>query len=195
MILTDPPYNVGKDYGDAVDDEQTAAAYLSWTREWFAAIRPLTRSAVAITPGITNLPMWIADVERTHKIIAWLKENQNSRNYIGPTSGFNVWEPILIYGQAKKMIPHDAFSIPIGIQIEADGHPCPKSLKAWSWLVEALSDEGDTVLDPFLGAGTTLVACQQLKRRGLALEIEPKYAAISLERLAQMGLEVRVEVS
>jgi len=44
------------------------------------------------------------------------------------------------------------------------------------------------VLDPFLGSGTTLVACEQLNRTGFGMEICEKYVAVSLERLAGMGL-------
>ena len=46
-----------------------------------------------------------------------------------------------------------------------------------------------TVYDPFLGSGTTLVACEQTGRVGYGMEIEPKYCAVTLERLAGMGLE------
>lgn len=52
-----------------------------------------------------------------------------------------------------------------------------------------LSDEGAVVIDPFLGSGTTLVACEQTNRIGYGMEIEPKYVAVTLERLAGMGLE------
>ena len=50
------------------------------------------------------------------------------------------------------------------------------------------SDEGDEVLEPFSGSGTTLVACERLGRKGRAIEIAPKYVAVALERLSGMGL-------
>jgi DNA modification methylase len=126
--------------------------------------------------------MWIADIERTHKIIAWVKENQNSRNYIGKTSGFNVWEPVLVYGKAKKCVARDSFSIPIGIQVAADGHPCPKSLEAWSRLVEDFTEHGDLIADPFMGAGTTIIAAEQLSRCAYGLEISPAYCDLTVRR-------------
>jgi DNA modification methylase len=50
--------------------------------------------------------------------------------------------------------------------------------------------DASIVYDPFLGSGTTLVACEQLNRRGRGIEIAPQYVAVCLERLSQMGLAV-----
>lgn len=55
--------------------------------------------------------------------------------------------------------------------------------------IEHYSEKGDVVSDPFLGSGTTLVACEQTGRRGRGIEIEPKYVSVCLERLSQMGLD------
>jgi DNA modification methylase len=189
--LTDPPYNVGKDYGSATDDDKRDGEYLAWCRLWLAEVRRHT-DLVVLTPGIVNIPLWIADIEKTHRIIAWVKENQCSRNYIGATSGFNCWEPILVYGQSKKCVARDCFNIPISIQPTAEGHPCPKSVKAWSWLVENFSEEGEVLVDPFLGSGTTLVAGEQLGRLVYGVEISEKYCAVVLERLSGMSLEPRL---
>lgn len=182
VVITDPPYNVGFDYGESVDDEKTSAAYRDWNRAWFGLARTLSASCVVLTSGITNLPMWIADIERTHRIIAWVKENQCSRNYIGATSGFNIWEPILVFGKAKKCVARDSFSIPIHIQADAAGHPCPKSIKAWSWLVENFSERHDLLYEPFVGSGTTLIACETLRRVCFGLDIEPKFVQLTLDR-------------
>jgi DNA modification methylase len=51
--------------------------------------------------------------------------------------------------------------------------------------------EGCEVYDPFLGSGTTVVAAEQTGRIALAMELEPKYIAVAIERLANMGLEPR----
>lgn len=48
---------------------------------------------------------------------------------------------------------------------------------------------GSIVLDPFLGSGTTMVACEQLGRRCFGIEIHPPYVAVTLERLFGMGLQ------
>ena len=52
-------------------------------------------------------------------------------------------------------------------------------------LVSLFSKEGDIVWDPFLGSGTTAVACKQLGRRFIGIEINPDYCKIAEQRLAQ----------
>jgi DNA modification methylase len=189
FVLTDPPYNVGKEYGAGTNDAQSSAKYIEWTREWFDVAQNMTQTCVVLTTGIINMPMWLAEIGQTHRVIAWIKENQLSRNYIGATSGFNCWEPVLVYGKSKKCVPRDVFDIPISVQPDVGNHPCPKSLKAWSWLITNFSDPGDSVADLFCGSGTTLVACAQLGRIGYGCEIDPGYVAVTLERLQALGLK------
>jgi DNA modification methylase len=57
-------------------------------------------------------------------------------------------------------------------------------------MVENSSIRGDIVYDPFLGSGTTMVAAEQLGRLAYGMEISPAYVAVSLQRLADMGLEL-----
>ena len=72
---------------------------------------------------------------------------------------------------------------------EATPHPTQKPLECMARPIR--NHEGD-VYDPFVGSGTTLVAAQQEGRLGYGLEVDPKYVAVTLERLAQMGLEPRL---
>lgn len=69
-----------------------------------------------------------------------------------------------------------------------DGHPAafPDVLPAF--FIRAFSDPLDVWLDPFAGSGSTLVAAQQFDRVGYGVEIDPAYCAITLARLAAMGL-------
>ena len=68
------------------------------------------------------------------------------------------------------------------------GHPAPFPLELPKRCIKLFSFVGDTVLDPFLGSGTTLVACALLKRRGIGVEIEKKYCEIARRRLIEEGL-------
>lgn len=184
LVFADPPYNVGLDYGTATDDKRDAAAYLSWCRSWFSECRRIA-TAVVITPGMVSVPMWIADIERTHKLIAWTKANNNSRNYIGPTSGYQCWEPVLIYGKTPGTVLRDWIDQPISLQREIGGHPCPKPLKFLRRILEATMPPMGVVVDPFLGSGTTLRAAKDLGHSGIGIEIEERYCEIAARRLAQ----------
>jgi len=73
---------------------------------------------------------------------------------------------------------------------EKNGHPCPKPLGWMKWLVTLGSRQGETVLDPFMGSGTTLVAARLQGRRAVGIEIEEKYCEIAVKRLAQGVLDL-----
>lgn len=62
-------------------------------------------------------------------------------------------------------------------------HPTEKPLALIMKLIEKSTDEGDTIIDPFVGSGTTMEACLKLKRDCIGIEIEPKYIEIAKKRL------------
>jgi len=64
-------------------------------------------------------------------------------------------------------------------------HPAPFPKDLPYRLIKLYSWENDIILDPFLGSGTTAVACKELNRRFIGIEINPKYCAMARARLAQ----------
>jgi len=64
-------------------------------------------------------------------------------------------------------------------------HPTEKNLELVKRFVSISSNEGDTVLDPFMGSGTTAVACKQLRRNFIGFELSQKYVDIANKRLSQ----------
>ena len=62
-------------------------------------------------------------------------------------------------------------------------HPTMKDLKVIEYLVETLTNEGDLVLDCFMGSGTTGVACKNLKRDFIGIEINKDYFEIAKNRI------------
>jgi len=68
------------------------------------------------------------------------------------------------------------------------GHPAPFPLELPKRCIKLFSYVGDTVLDPFLGSGTTLIACALLNRKGIGVEIDPKYCELAKNRLIKEGL-------
>jgi len=67
------------------------------------------------------------------------------------------------------------------------GHPAPFPLELPKRCIKLFSFVGDTVLDPFLGSGTTLVACALLNRRGIGVEIDKGYCELAKNRVIKEG--------
>jgi site-specific DNA-methyltransferase (adenine-specific) len=65
------------------------------------------------------------------------------------------------------------------------GHPAPFPVELPRRLIELYTYEGDLVVDPFLGSGSTLVAAKQSGRRGFGVDLDPTYVALAEERLSQ----------
>ena len=65
----------------------------------------------------------------------------------------------------------------------AGGHPAPFPVELPRRLINFLSYKGDTILDPFVGSGSTLIACKELDRNGIGVDISQKYIDIAKKRL------------
>lgn len=65
------------------------------------------------------------------------------------------------------------------------GHPCPRKIGHTRWIVDKWSAPEDSILDPFMGSGTTLRAAKDLGRKAIGIEIEERYCEIAARRLQQ----------
>ena len=65
------------------------------------------------------------------------------------------------------------------------GHPTEKPWRLFSELLQDFTSEGDTILDPFMGSGTTLVACAKMGRKGIGIELDPEYFDIACKRVEE----------
>lgn len=66
-----------------------------------------------------------------------------------------------------------------------NGHPCPLPLELIERLLLLLSNKGDVVYDPFLGSGTTMVACKKSGRRGIGSDISLEYCEVAGKRIGR----------
>lgn len=102
------------------------------------------------------------------------------------------WEAIAFYpgpDHAFVKRPVDVIRVPCVPPSELT-HPNEKPVRLLTGL--ASSHYGDTILDPFMGSGTTLVAAKNLGRKAIGIEIELKYVKIAIERLEQEVLPLDV---
>jgi DNA modification methylase len=99
--------------------------------------------------------------------------------------GFKNFLPVLFYGTAPELQNGAMFPTAIASNATStpNGHPCPKPDTWMQWLCNLSSRSGDTILDPFMGSGTTGVACIRTGRRFIGIEKEPKYFAIAVKRI------------
>jgi len=194
LTLTDPPYGINdsaSDKGDYVADGWVDDAnYISGTviPALFQIYTSRSSKRMILTPGIFNVSLYIAAMKpddigvfyhpASPKVVKW---------------GFNGASPILYYGKdpylqrRKGRIPN---STTMNEPADRNGHPCPKPIRAWKWLMNRGCFKGETVLDPFMGSGTTLVAAKDLGRKAIGIEIEEKYCEIAVRRLQQDVLDL-----
>ena len=184
-VITDPPYNVGLDYSNGDNRKD----YQEWCALWFAECQRIANFTI-FTPGMVNIAMWYR-ISEPLWVASWHKPNQCSSSRLG---GFNAWEPILIYGKPNKRVGHDAWSMSIGQQKDVGNHPCPKYLPFWKKMIIDITADASTILDPFMGSGTTGVACVQTGRNFIGIEIDPTYFAIAERRIKEAQMQPRLEL-
>jgi site-specific DNA-methyltransferase (adenine-specific) len=78
---------------------------------------------------------------------------------------------------------HNFIEAPICQGSERVGHPTQKPEVVIKRLIEIYTKEGDVILDPFVGSGTTMIVCKKLGRSSIGIEINPEYVEIAKKRL------------
>ena len=162
-VVTDPPYGIG---------------YAEWdlavpNLDWLVDARRLARS-VLVTPRTGQL--W--EYPKADWVLCWFRPGSVQRT---PTGKFSHWEPVLVYGEHRLWC--DAKQFPADTGASGINHPCPKPVALMKWLVEGYTDPGEVVADPFMGSGTTGVACGHLRRKFIGIEIDPGYFDIACKRI------------
>jgi DNA modification methylase len=101
--------------------------------------------------------------------------------------GFTAFSQCLLYGSAPDLHLGCKATGRVSNETPERGidHPCPKPLGWMTWCVDLGSRAGETVLDPFMGSGTTGVSAIQLGRKFIGIEREPKYFDIACRRIEQ----------
>lgn len=125
---------------------------------------------------------------RTRTIISWHKTNPvpsfRKVNYLSACEfiwlgSFDGWK--INFRQQKEM--HNFYETGNSSGYGESEHPTEKPIPLFSWIINNHTDINDLVLDPFLGSGTTAVACESLNRRWIGIEKEEKYCEIAKNRI------------
>jgi len=167
-VITDPPYGIdflGNDWDKFIPD---------WTREAKRISNIIVFTTAPTTLWSYPQPDWVA---------CWHRKHASSHSSNG---GINLWSPVVIYGKIK--IPADFYATHFGTywrEHKVIEHPCPKPIELYKWMCGWASLDGDTILDPFMGSGTTGVACVQTGRNFIGIEIDPGYFEIAQKRIAE----------
>lgn len=229
LIITSPPYNLGKEY----EKRQELNKYIAEQKEIIDLCVPLLTDSGSICwqvgnyispqSEVTPLDLLIYKIFKSHELILrnriiwhfghglhsrrrfsgryetilWFTRNTKDyyfnldsiripqkypgkRAFKGPNTG-------KYSGNPKGKNPSDVWEIPNvkSHHIEKTEHPCQFPIGLVQRLIKALSKEGDLVLDPFLGVGTTACAAIIEKRRAIGAEILPKYQVIAEKRMLE----------
>lgn len=172
LVLTDPPYGIGFASQPTTGQRRAGMPREAWDNR--VAELPEFDAETIVVWGGNYFPLpasrgWLcwykpdAPPSMGCFELAWTNEDRNSR-----------------------LITHSIAAT----NSERVRHPTQKPLRVISWAMSQFP--GDSVLDPFMGSGTTLVAAKNLGRKAIGIEIEEKYCEIAVKRLRQEVLPLEV---
>jgi site-specific DNA-methyltransferase (adenine-specific) len=184
VCITDPPYGLNYDYSEYIDTPENLKLLIE---KAMPEIKRVCNRVVTFC-GVQNI--WLYPHADWVMSYSW-----NTTAKYGKF-GYNQWQPILLYGKdikgfgsVNEVLKSDSikYSGGAGIGFLADyknkKHPCPKPLNVMEYLVKRFSNEGDTVLDPFAGSGTTGIACLNTGRKFILIEKDASYCEIIKNRI------------
>ena len=210
LIIADPPYNLGKNYGNN-HDIKGFEEYLVFSRDWIKEAHRLLKptGTIYIFMGFRFISYLYNLLDRDFKMFfnSWIVWHYTQG--MGKKKGFSPrHDDILMFTKTENFIfnlddvrvPQKYYrkrnnmrgANPGDVWMFSHVHYCNKNRQAHptqkpEGLIERMvlvsSHERSLVLDPFLGSGTTLRVCQQLHRTGVGIEFNPDYIKMSKERL------------
>ena len=212
LIVADPPYNLGKDYGNN-HDLKGFEEYILFTREWLSEAKRVLKpeGSIYVFMGVRFISYLYDIMDRDLKLFfnSWIVWHYTQG--MGKTKGFSPrHDDILVFNKGKNFTFNlDDIRVPQKFYRERNNmrganpgdvwqfshvhysnpnrqnHPTQKPEGIIERIVLASSNKGDIVLDPFSGSGTTLRVCQQLGRKAIGFELNPEYVAMTEQRRSE----------
>jgi len=168
IILTDPPYGVTKNKWDRLLTQDDLNAFTRITNNiiLFSGARPdQLKNILNLRPSPARIYIWHYTFSLT-----------NSQG------AFWTYQPIYDYGKKLKGLGKDILVCNCNDKC-GKIHPTQKPIQLMYNLVKHSTIEGEVLLDPFMGSGTTAAACEKLGRRWIGIEINKDYCEIAKQRI------------
>jgi len=176
LCLTDFPYGVNYDYDVWDDTEENLTKLIDNVMP--KILKKCNRTM--LTCGHTN--MWKYPIPRW--VIAWINPAGANKN----SWGFTCWQPVLCYGKDVYLANRKGARQDIIVHNETSDkrikHSCSKPIQFWTkLLIRGSINPNDVILDPFMGSGTTAVACEKLGRKWVGIELSKDYCDETIRRV------------
>lgn len=203
-VVTDPPYNISALGGgglgkNAMYSTDKISAWCNFDVSFYI---PMVLNTQKVVNGFffcsrLGLSKYLGLAESlNHDLLVWHKTN--AIPFTNGTMKQDLEYIVRLYEKNALLVKgmhHSQYSKLFQSNIDSSRnkeHPTKKPLFIIERLCALISNEGDTVLDPFMGSGTTGVACNKLKRKFIGIEKEQKYFDIACERIekAQKQLDM-----
>jgi site-specific DNA-methyltransferase (adenine-specific) len=189
LVLTDPPYGeVNRDSGGLRNLDKGVADDDSGLDVTFLCdLQAATHYVWCGTEQVSALRAGYVAQGYSTRLCGWEKSNPS------PMNGEYLWLSSFeccVFARTQKATFNQRCASPIwrGPTDHSQQHPTQKPLWLFSKLISASTNQGDTILDPFAGSGTTGRAAKDLHRKAILIEREERYCEISARRMAQQVL-------
>jgi site-specific DNA-methyltransferase (adenine-specific) len=181
FVITDPPFNA--DYGFE-NDNMPDNEFFKFTQKWVRKAESKSKYGMTIIVDPKYcLPFYKSVTIQYHHTYTWFKKNAMR----AMQGGFANKTEVIVYTNRKPArvaaYPNDVWEIPLVPQDVP--HPTPKPVKLMELIISKFTKIDETVLDPFCGSGATLLACKELGRKAIGIEMEERYCEIAANRLRQ----------
>lgn len=192
LVLTDPPYMINtKSAGGKIDPWADYVNAAFWYAEWIKQARRVLKP----TGSLWSFLNWRSFVtfQKASAMLEWPIESVLvwDKGILGPggIKGLRPsYELIAIWAMPEFAIEDRSLA---DIQrfkwqtTKPTGHPAEKPVSLAKWIIEHSTREGDTVLDMFMGSGTTGEACVVTKRNFIGMELSERYFEMAQRRIGQ----------
>ena len=196
-VITDPPYGIGFSYESARDDAETYKLIISGLR------RALKNSPLALLQYPEEMMRFIVpEFGAPDDVYAWCY-NSNTERQLRLWGFWNIRPDWKAVPQKAKNFTDPRVSLEVrsydwcsdiqqvkNVGFEKTEHPCQIPTALIERIVRFC--HAQSVIDPFMGSGTTGVACMNLGRKFIGIEIEPKYFEIACERITNAQRQERL---